>query len=220
MIGDVFEDDAKIRRPRTQFGFYRSFAKRVIDLVIVLMILPAVIPIVLVLALLIRMDGGPAFYVQDRVGCGGRIFRMWKLRSMVLDADKKLKDLLDSDPDARCEWTDTQKLKRDPRITPVGQLIRKTSLDELPQIWNVLVGDMSLVGPRPFLPEQASMYRGRDYYELRPGLTGMWQVTDRNGTSFSARVVSDSRYNEQLSFKTDMMILMETFTVVLRGTGY
>jgi exopolysaccharide production protein ExoY len=220
MIGDVFEGDAAVRRPQAQFGLYRRYAKRVIDLIIVLMTLPAVIPVILILALYIKLDGGPAFYVQNRVGRGGRIFRMWKLRSMVLDADKKLQDLLDHDPDARSEWNDTQKLKRDPRITPVGQVIRKTSLDELPQIWNVLVGDMSLVGPRPFLPEQSAMYFGRDYYDLRPGLTGLWQVTDRNGTSFSARVVSDSRYNEQLSLKTDMGILLETMTVVLRGTGY
>ena len=220
MIGDVFEGDAAVRRPQAQFGLYRRYAKRVIDLIIVLMTLPAVIPVILILALYIKLDGGPAFYVQNRVGRGGRIFRMWKLRSMVLDADKKLQDLLDHDPDARSEWNDTQKLKRDPRITPVGQVIRKTSLDELPQIWNVLVGDMSLVGPRPFLPEQSTMYFGRDYYDLRPGLTGLWQVTDRNGTSFSARVVSDSRYNEQLSLKTDMGILLETMTVVLRGTGY
>ena len=220
MIGDVFEGDAHMRRPQPQFGLYRRFAKRAIDIVIVLMTLPAVIPIILVLALYIRMDGGPAFYVQDRVGRGGRIFRMWKLRSMVLDADKKLQDLLDQDPEARLEWNHSQKLKQDPRVTLVGRIIRKSSLDELPQVWNVLIGDMSLVGPRPFLPEQAAMYVGRDYYDLRPGLTGMWQVTDRNGSSFSARVVSDSRYNEQLSLKTDVSILLETMKVVLRGTGY
>jgi lipopolysaccharide/colanic/teichoic acid biosynthesis glycosyltransferase len=182
--------------------------------------MPAVIPIMIVLAVLIKIDGGPVFYSQQRVGLGGRTFRMWKLRSMVVNADQMLQELLDRDPDARQEWDETQKLKRDPRITPVGHAIRKTSLDELPQIWNVLVGDMSLVGPRPFLPEQKDLYAGRDYYQLRPGLTGLWQVNDRNGTSFSARVVYDSQYYEQLSLRTDAQILMETITVVLRGTGY
>jgi exopolysaccharide production protein ExoY len=220
MIGDVIESESDTRSSRIQIGFYRRFAKRLIDLMLVASAMPAVIPIMIVLAVLIKIDGGPVFYSQQRVGLGGRTFRMWKLRSMVVNADQMLQELLDRDPDARQEWDETQKLKRDPRITPVGHAIRKTSLDELPQIWNVLVGDMSLVGPRPFLPEQKDLYAGRDYYQLRPGLTGLWQVNDRNGTSFSARVVYDSQYYEQLSLRTDAQILMETITVVLRGTGY
>jgi exopolysaccharide production protein ExoY len=220
MIGDVIESESDTRSSRIQIGFYRRFVKRLIDLMLVASAMPAVIPIMIVLAVLIKIDGGPVFYSQQRVGLGGRTFRMWKLRSMVVNADQMLQELLDRDPDARQEWDETQKLKRDPRITPVGHAIRKTSLDELPQIWNVLVGDMSLVGPRPFLPEQKDLYAGRDYYQLRPGLTGLWQVNDRNGTSFSARVVYDSQYYEQLSLRTDAQILMETITVVLRGTGY
>jgi exopolysaccharide production protein ExoY len=220
MIGDIIEAETRVRGSQIQIGFYRRFAKRLIDIVLVMLAMPAVIPIMIVLAILIRADGGPAFYSQERVGLGGRTFRMWKLRSMVVDADQMLQQLLDRDPDARQEWEDTQKLKRDPRITPIGQAIRKTSLDELPQVWNVLIGDMSLVGPRPFLPEQRSLYAGRDYYELRPGLTGPWQVNDRNGTSFSARATYDSQYYERLSLRTDAQILLETLSVVLRGTGY
>jgi exopolysaccharide production protein ExoY len=199
---------------------YRRFIKRALDVILVLLMLPFVLPVVIGLALLIRADGGPAFYSQERVGRSGRVFRMWKLRSMVVDADRKLQDLLDQNAEARSEWGESQKLKRDPRVTPIGQIIRKTSLDELPQIWNVLIGDMSLVGPRPFLPEQRSLYAGRDYYELRPGLTGLWQVRDRNGTSFSSRATHDSQYYEQISLRTDLQILASTFAVVMRGTGY
>lgn len=220
MIGDVIEAASEARSRRVPIGFYRRFAKRLIDLVLVVLAVPAVIPVLIVLALIIKADGGPVFYSQERVGRGGRTFRMWKLRSMVVNADQMLQDLLDRDPVARQEWWDTQKLKRDPRITPVGEVIRKASLDELPQIWNVLIGDMSLVGPRPFLPEQKPLYAGQDYYDLRPGLTGLWQVNDRNGASFSARVVYDSQYNEQMSLRTDFQILLETLSVVLRGTGY
>lgn len=219
MIGEIIEIKAGTGRTHVPIGFYRRFAKRAIDIVLVLMAMPAVIPIVIVLALLIKADGGPVFYSQERVGLGGRRFRMWKLRSMVVNADQMLQDLLNRDAAAREEWLETQKLRQDPRVTSVGHAIRKTSLDELPQVWNVLIGDMSLVGPRPFLPEQMPLYAGRDYYDLRPGLTGLWQVNDRNGTSFSARVDYDSLYNEQLSLRTDAQILLETLSVVVRGTG-
>ena len=127
------------------------------------------------------------------------MFRLWKLRSMVVDADRKLEEYLCANPAARAEWDETQKLKDDPRITAAGRLIRKTSLDELPQLWNVLIGDMSLVGPRPMMPQQAELYPGRDYYRLRPGLTGLWQISDRNATSFAARAAYDAEYSRQMS---------------------
>jgi exopolysaccharide production protein ExoY len=139
---------------------------------------------------------------------------------MVVDADAQLEAYLAANPEARLEWDRTQKLKSDPRITPVGRFIRKISLDEVPQLWNVLKGDMSLVGPRPMMPEQRALYQGGAYFELRPGITGFWQVGDRNDTTFSARAVYDARYAQDLSLMTDVIILLLTIRVVLRGTGY
>jgi exopolysaccharide production protein ExoY len=200
-------------------GVYRRFAKRFLDVLAVMLAAPIVLPLVAALALIVRRDGGPAFYIQDRVGQGGRLFRCWKLRSMVPDADAELKAHLDRDPAARQEWDVHQKLKDDPRITPIGRIIRKTSMDELPQLWNVLCGDMSLVGPRPMMPEQSVLYPGDAYYRLRPGLTGFWQISERNGTAFADRAHYDSQYDSRLSFLTDTLVLIATVRVVLRGTG-
>jgi lipopolysaccharide/colanic/teichoic acid biosynthesis glycosyltransferase len=207
------EDDA----PR---GLYRHHLKRAFDVLAVLLAAPIVLPLVLLLALLIRRDGGSAFYRQTRIGLNGRSFRIWKLRSMVMDAEGRMAAHLARDPAARAEWEETQKLKSDPRVTPVGRLIRKTSLDELPQLWNVLRGDMSLVGPRPMMPEQARLYPGRAYYSLRPGITGFWQISSRNETSFAGRAAYDTRYARRISFATDLGVLLATVRVVLRGTGY
>jgi lipopolysaccharide/colanic/teichoic acid biosynthesis glycosyltransferase len=201
-------------------GIYRHFCKRGFDVVAVLLAAPFVLPLVLVLGLMIRRDGGPVFYRQDRVGRGGRVFRLWKLRSMVLDADRELAVHLAANPAARAEWDEHQKLRHDPRITGIGRLIRKASLDELPQLWNVLIGDMSLVGPRPMMPEQQSLYRGRAYYALRPGVTGFWQIGARNHSSFAKRAAFDAQYEQRLSFTTDILVLLATVWVVLRGTGY
>jgi lipopolysaccharide/colanic/teichoic acid biosynthesis glycosyltransferase len=190
-----------------------------LDVALVLLAFPIVLVLIPGLVLWIRRDGGPAFYCQKRVGRGGRVFRMWKLRSMVVDADQRLQELIERDPEARREWTELQKLKQDPRITPVGRLIRGTSLDELPQLWNVLIGDMSLVGPRPFLPAQAALYPGVAYYAVRPGLTGFWQLRERNGTSFSGRAIHDDEYCREMSLLTDLRILAATVSVVMRRTG-
>lgn len=203
-----------------QGGLYRRFVKRGLDVLVILLAAPVVLFLVAVLAALVKRDGGPVLYSQDRLGRNGKVFRLWKLRSMVVDADARLAEHLAGDPAALAEWTETQKLKNDPRITAVGRMIRKTSLDELPQLWNVLVGDMSLVGPRPMLPEQAPLYPGRAYYELRPGLTGFWQISDRNRSSFAGRATFDTRYNRRLSLGTDLRVLFLTAVVVLRGTGY
>ena len=206
--------------PAARSGVYSRRLKRGLDLLLVLLAAPFVVPLVFFLAFLVRRDGGPAFYCQDRIGRDGRVFRIWKLRSMVPDADALLAAHLEAHPEARDEWDRTQKLRDDPRITPVGRLIRKTSLDELPQLWNVVAGDMSLVGPRPMLPAQAPRYPGRAYYRLRPGLTGFWQISSRNQSSFAERAVFDSRYAAELSFLTDLRVLFATVRVVLRGTGY
>jgi lipopolysaccharide/colanic/teichoic acid biosynthesis glycosyltransferase len=205
---------------RDDNGIYRRRLKRVFDLTMLLLAAPFVLIVVGLLAILVRRDGGPAFYAQDRIGRNGRPFRCWKLRSMVIDAEAQLADYFDRDPAARAEWETHQKLKNDPRITSLGRFMRKTSLDELPQLWNVLKGDMSLVGPRPILPEQRALYPGKAYYALRPGLTGFWQVGDRNHSSFADRAVHDTQYSSRLSFPTDLLVLLMTLRVVLRGTGY
>jgi lipopolysaccharide/colanic/teichoic acid biosynthesis glycosyltransferase len=209
-----------LSRPRPRTGLYRHGVKRLFDTLAVLAALPVVLPLILVLALLVARDGGSPFYRQTRVGRGGRLYSMWKLRSMVVDADARLAAHLEANPAARAEWESTQKLKCDPRITRFGRLIRKTSLDELPQLLNVLVGDMSLVGPRPMMPEQQEMYPGRAYYALRPGITGIWQVSERNNCTFADRARFDAAYERDVSLGTDLKLLMATVRVVLRGTGY
>ncbi len=172
------------------------------------------------LAILVARDGGSPFYTQERLGKGGKVFRMWKLRSMVTDADARMESYLAGNPEARAEWDSTQKLKNDPRITPFGQFLRRSSLDELPQLWNVLKGDMSLVGPRPMMVNQRSIYPGTAYYNLRPGITGYWQTAGRNKTTFEARAEFDAAYDAEVTLMTDLRILARTVGVVLKGTGY
>ncbi|MEV8467130.1 sugar transferase [Fluviibacterium sp. DFM31] len=201
-------------------SLYRSVFKRVFDILFVLAASIVAVPVTVLLALMIMSDGGSPFFVQRRVGKDGKIFNMVKLRSMVVDADRKLAAFLSQNEEARDEWNRNQKLKSDPRITFVGRIIRKTSLDELPQFWNVLLGDMSVVGPRPMLPSQRDLYPGQAYYALKPGVTGLWQVGDRNNTSFAARARYDADYYRIVSLKTDICVVLKTVRVVLRGTGH
>lgn len=198
---------------------YRSLVKRPLDVLLVLLTSPVVVPLVLVLALVVMLDGRNPFYAQRRVGRDGRIFRMWKLRSMVHDAEQRLQSCLADDPHARQEWEATQKLRNDPRVTTVGRLLRASSMDELPQLWNVVTGDMSLVGPRPMMPDQQAMYFGDGYYRLRPGITGFWQTAGRNRTTFAARAWYDDRYERRLTLAGDAAILLRTVSVVLGRTG-
>lgn len=198
---------------------YRSHGKRVLDVALVLLSLPFVLPVVAVLALLIALDGNNPFYTQNRVGRGGRIFKIYKLRTMVPNAKASLKDYLAKNSAARAEWEANQKLRNDPRITTLGKILRNTSMDELPQLLNVLKGDMSLIGPRPMMIEQMPLYPDRTYYQMRPGVSGLWQVSDRNDTTFAERAVYDADYNRRLSLWTDIKIIAKTFAVVLRGTG-
>ncbi|HWK68782.1 MAG TPA: sugar transferase [Rhizobiaceae bacterium] len=193
--------------------------KRAIDILVTLAAAPFVIAIVGVLALLVRMDGGSAFYRQPRLGKDGKVFSIWKLRTMVPDADQRLQEYLMENAAARVEWDRAQKLKNDPRITALGHYLRKYSADELPQLLNVFLGQMSLVGPRPMCPEQRPQYPGNAYFDMRPGLTGLWQVSERNGCSFAERAMYDTRYAGSMSFATDMRILLLTPLTVLRGTG-
>ena len=204
----------------TTGAVYRAIGKRALDITAVLLASLFVLPVVGLLALLVAREGGKPFYTQDRVGKNGRIYKIWKLRSMVMDADARLEAHLAANPEARAEWNETQKLKDDPRITRFGALLRKSSMDELPQLWNVLTGDMSLVGPRPMMPCQMELYPGRAYYDLRPGITGSWQVSARNASTFADRATFDTTYARDLSFMADTKLLIATVRVVLKGTGY
>lgn len=200
-------------------GLYRDVIKRAVDVALVLLSLPIILPVILLLALCVSWSGGKPFYTQKRVGRDGKIFNLLKLRTMIHDADEVLETYLTDNPAMRTEWDTKQKLLDDPRVTPLGRFLRKSSIDELPQLFNVLRGDMSLVGPRPMMVDQRDLYPGHDYFELRPGITGLWQISDRNKTSFADRAFYDARYNQRLSFQTDASILVSTVSVVLRGTG-
>lgn len=199
---------------------YQNGFKRALDLIFVVLALPIVIPVIGTVALLVALDGHNPFYCQNRIGRHGRVFRMWKLRSMVHNAEKMLELYLADNPQARDEWNRCQKLKQDPRITWIGRFIRKTSIDELPQIINVLNGTMSLVGPRPIMEQQRDSYNGSAYFQMTPGITGLWQVSDRNECEFIGRVYYDELYLKTRSFRTDVRIILRTVGVILRGTGY
>ncbi len=199
---------------------YRRGLKRALDLLVVAMVSLPVLLILLPLMAMVALDGHSPFFVQERLGRGGRVFRMIKLRTMVPDADRVLAATLAADPVARAEWDHHQKLRRDPRVTPMGALLRRTSLDELPQLINVALGDMSLVGPRPMLPSQRAIYPGTEYFEMRPGITGFWQVSVRNESSFADRAAFDRRYHEELSLLTDLRVIWLTLGVVAAATGY
>jgi lipopolysaccharide/colanic/teichoic acid biosynthesis glycosyltransferase len=208
-------DDAGVRR-----GPYQVFFKRVLDVTLVLLSAPFVLPVIVFLALVIALTGNMPFYSQARVGRCGKSFRMWKLRTMVMNADEYLETYLQANPDAQREWLSCQKLKDDPRVTSLGRILRKTSIDELPQLFNVLNGTMSLVGPRPMMPDQKRYYHGQAYYTMRPGITGPWQTSGRNYCStFQERVGYDDAYSREMSFKTDLQLLFKTVGVVLRATG-
>lgn len=200
-------------------SLYRVAGKRLLDILFVLLVALPVLSVLAPLAVAVMLDGHSPFYGQVRLGRNGRVFRMWKLRTMVPDADQALLDLLARDPTARTEWELHQKLRRDPRVTTIGAFLRKTSLDELPQFWNVLVGDMSVVGPRPMMPSQRDLYPGDEYFALRPGITGSWQTSDRHESSFSERARFDQSYYHDLSLATDLRIMARTVSVVVNGTG-
>ncbi|WP_376870444.1 sugar transferase [Albirhodobacter sp. R86504] len=213
----------KPQKGRSLMSFsYNNFGKRVLDIAFSLVLMPVLLPVLLAIWVAIRLNGGAATFTQPRVGRNGRVFNCYKFRSMVPDAERVLADMCASNPIIAQEWAANQKLRDDPRITKVGKFIRKTSLDELPQIVNVLRGDMSLVGPRPFLPSQKEIYDalgGKAYYSLRPGITGLWQICSRNDTTFAARVRFDEEYARNLSASNDVSLILNTAKVVVQHTG-
>jgi exopolysaccharide biosynthesis polyprenyl glycosylphosphotransferase len=193
--------------------------KRVFDVIASALFLLCFSPLFLLIAALIKLeDGGPAFFSQKRVGRFGREFKMWKFRSMCLDAEARVKDLLVQNQHAEGV---TFKIKNDPRITEVGKWLRKFSLDELPQFFNVLIGDMSLVGPRPPVPREVALYTLADRRRLlvAPGITCFWQIGGRSEIDFSGQVQLDVRYIESQSFWLDLKILLKTIPAVLNGKG-
>lgn len=213
--------DAALARKTGPVYLYRHLGKRILDIAFVLLSLPFSLPLIGLCALALWLEGGNPFYTQARIGKGGKVFSILKLRTMVRDADQVLEDYLAQDPAMRREWDEFQKLRNDPRITPVGHFLRVTSLDELPQLFNVLTGDMSVVGPRPMMPDQVEMYGDASRYNaLRPGITGLWQVSARNNARFTYRNEVDGAYERSLTLKMDLTILYKTIGVVLRPTGH
>jgi undecaprenyl-phosphate galactose phosphotransferase len=201
---------------------FSQAVKRIFDVVAALLLLAPLLPLFMIVSLLVMLDGGPVFFAHERIGRGGRAFKCFKFRTMVPDAVRVLDEVLSCHPEARDEWLRTRKLKNDPRITKIGNLLRVTSIDELPQLINVLRGDMSLVGPRPVVQQELREHYKDDnsYYVLvRPGLTGLWQISGRNLTNYEQRVHLDSWYVRNWSLWGDIIILFRTLPVVISGRG-
>ena len=203
-------------------GMYRSFGKRAFDLSMLALIAPIVLPVIIVVTIILMVQGQSPFFSQLRVGRGGQTFKLWKFRTMQPDAESVLEKILANNPELRDEWERTQKLKKDPRVTAFGHYLRKTSIDELPQLLNVLLGQMSFLGPRPMLPEQQYIYGPAFpvYSSLRPGISGPWQVSERNDAHFQRRAELDMDYARDLSFKTDLKLVAKTLRTVWYSTGY
>lgn len=217
------ENNKVLTKNKSTFHEYTySFLKRSVDVAASATALLLLSPVFLATSIAIKKDTeGPAFLKQERIGKDGKNFTMYKFRSMCLNADEKLFELLEKDEEAREEYKVNKKLKNDPRITKVGGFIRKTSIDELPQLINVLKGDMSLVGPRPYLPREITDMEG--YYEeviaSKPGITGLWQVSGRSNTTFGERLVFDKEYNQNKGFRYDMGLLFKTVGSVIKRDG-
>lgn len=200
--------------------FNRVF-KRTFDVFFAILLLIMLSPLFAFLAIKISRDGGPSLYGHTRIGMNGRKFKCYKFRSMIMNSQEVLAHLLATDPHAKAEWDKEFKLKNDPRITRLGHFIRKTSIDELPQLWNVLKGDMSFVGPRPVTEGELDRYRQyvKYYLAVRPGITGLWQVSGRNDVSYNERIRLDTRYIIGWSLLQDFIILFKTISVVFFRKG-
>jgi exopolysaccharide production protein ExoY len=214
--GEPFES---IARPAEPVG---GLVKRGFDLLAVAVALALLAPLLIGIAVLVRASSpGPVLYGHKRIGFGGKSFKCWKFRTMVVDGDVVLDRCLRNDPALRDEWIRTQKLRDDPRVTPVGRVLRKLSIDELPQLFNIVMGDMSIVGPRPIVTDETRRY-GQSighYLRTRPGLTGLWQVSGRSNTAYRQRVILDRCYVTNWSILGDIGIILRTVPAVLRSNG-
>lgn len=215
--------DAPVRSPARNTHRHHNFSalKRALDIVGSVAIGFVFSPLILIIAVRMGLEDGPILFRHRRVGQDGKIFECLKFRTMVPNAEQILRELLDKDPVARAEWLRDHKLRNDPRVTRLGRFLRKTSLDELPQLWNVMRGEMSLVGPRPIVKEEMLRYGRylRTYLAAKPGITGLWQVTGRNDTDYRRRVVMDTYYVRKQTLMMDIQILLKTVKVVLCGHG-
>lgn len=206
----------------TTAGFYRNGGKRLFDIAASALALLLLTPLLVVISFIIFLyDRGKPIFVHKRVGQDGNSFGCLKLRSMAMNAEERLQELLASSPEMRAEWEETQKLDKDPRVTRIGNFLRKTSLDELPQFLNVLKGEMSLVGPRPIVQDELARYgdNATSYLRLRPGLTGPWQTTGRNDVSYNERVQMDVAYERDITLVEDLRIMVMTVVTMLKRTG-
>jgi len=221
-MSHFFSHEVALLRMRNNLRRWPArLTKRIFDTFVAVVLLLLLSPLLLGLALLIRRDGGPAIFAHPRVGKNGRIFSCYKFRSMVVDAERQLEKLLQSHPEFNAQWQVERKLKNDPRVSNIGRLLRNTSLDELPQLINVILGQMSLVGPRPIVQPELELY-GQDasyYLMVRPGMTGLWQVSGRNDIEYDKRVYLDTWYVKNWSIWYDIVILAKTFRVVLGRHG-
>lgn len=216
------EAGRELRSGASRLDASGQVAKRTIDFSLALVALFALAPLMLIICLAIRYsDRGPAIFRQTRVGRGGRRFTCFKFRSMVLDTEEALRRHLEADPEAEREWRESQKLRSDPRVTRMGLFLRRSSLDELPQIFNILSGDMSFVGPRPIVPSECARYGKHlsDYMSVRPGLTGPWQIGGRSDCSYAERVRLDAEYARNWRVATDIAIIVKTVPIVLSQRG-
>lgn len=198
------------------------FAKRTIDLIIILLSSPIVLPVCLFIAIMVKLTSkGPVLYGHKRVGKDGKTIKCWKFRSMVANADELLDKILKENPEMKKEWDKDRKFTNDPRVTKLGKILRRTSLDELPQLWNIFVGEMSFVGPRPVTKDELSKYGKYANFILtvRPGLSGMWQISGRSDTGYEERVTLDTYYIQNWSVWADIWIIIKTFWVVFKGKG-
>lgn len=221
-ISYFFSHEVAMLKLRNNLRYWPArLLKRLFDFVAALLLLAIGWPVFAYLAWKIRQDGGPAIFAHQRIGRGGKSFKCYKFRSMRIDAENQLRELLATDPAARIEWEKEFKLKNDPRISGVGHFLRRTSLDELPQLINVIKGEMSLVGPRPVIKAELARYGDDvDYFLMvRPGMTGLWQVSGRNDVGYDARVYLDTWYVKNWSLWYDIAILFKTIRVVLRRDG-
>mgnify|MGYP001126053881 CR=1 FL=1 len=196
--------------------------KRTIDYILAIILFILIIPLILIIGIIIKLsDKGPAIYSHKRIGKNGKEFNCYKFRTMYIDADKRLKEILEKDPLKREEWQKYWKLKDDPRVTKIGKFLRKTSLDELPQIFNVLKGEMSLVGPRPYLPREWDYIKDESpiIHALPPGITGLWQVSGRNNNDYNYRITMDAWYVKNWNLWLDIVILIKTIKAVMKREG-
>jgi lipopolysaccharide/colanic/teichoic acid biosynthesis glycosyltransferase len=220
-VGHSLARSQRANRAPSDFFRYR-IVKRCFDVLLVLISAPVTLPLLTIVSAVVMLSSrGPVFYSHRRIRRNGAFFSMWKFRTMCVNSAEVLEDYLARHPDAHVEWNQTHKLRRDPRITSLGLFLRRYSLDELPQLWNVLMGQMSLVGPRPIVAAEVEKY-GHSfdcYCRVKPGLTGLWQVSGRSELSYDARVALDCEYVKHWSLTKDAVILLKTFSSVVNQDG-